>query len=84
MEIRSTDKAKLYPFDLIISDTGPARTDEWYDVFLIFVPVAEVTVIKFVLKYQRVSGETGQIKLKLSPEEIALLKTNLAIQQQSP
>jgi hypothetical protein len=83
-EFRNTDRVRLQPFDLVLTDGSPAYTDDWYDAFLIFAPYAEVKISKFVLKYQKVTGEEGQIKLKLYSKEIDLLRTNLSIEQQCP
>jgi hypothetical protein len=76
-----TDKVRLEPFDVVMSDLGPAQTDDWYDAFLIFVPIKEVTVRIYVLRYQKASGGEGKIKLKLDLNEIQLIKTNMSVEQ---
>jgi hypothetical protein len=83
-EFQSTDKGKLQPFDLVISDSSPAYTDDWYDAFLFFAPTTEIKVRKFVLKYVKATGDDGQIKLKLFSNEIDLLKSNLSVEQHCP
>ena len=79
-EFQRTDKVKLQPFDLVLSDSSPAYKDDWYDAFLFFAPTAEIKVRKFVLKYLKVTGDEGQIKLKLDLNEIDLLKSNLSVE----
>ena len=83
-EFQSIDKVNLQPFDLVISDNSPAYTDEWYDVFLSFLPTAEIKVRKFVLKYLKATGDEGQIKLKLDSKEVDLFKANLSVEQHCP
>ncbi len=82
-EFRSTDKVKLQPFDLVISDSSPAYTDQWYDAFLFVAPAAEIKVRKFVLKYLKATGEEGQIKLTLKANEIDLLRSMVSVEQHS-
>jgi hypothetical protein len=83
-EFQSTDKVKLQPFDLVLSDSSPAYTDDWYDAFLFFVPTVEVKVKKFVLRYLKATGDEGQIKLKLDSREIDFLKSNLSVEHHCP
>jgi hypothetical protein len=74
-----TDKVKLEPADLVIGDVGVSYTDDWYDIFLIAVPVKKITIKKYVLKYYKSSSSLKRIKLTLSTEEIDALKKSFIL-----
>lgn len=69
-----TEKVRIEPFDLVISDAGTVHTDDWYDLFFIAVPTKEITVRKYLVKYYDSWSSPKQIKLTLSAKEIAMLQ----------
>lgn len=72
------DNIEVLPFDLEISDAGYLNTDEWWDVFIVLLPISKTTVKKYIIKHIDVIGNTIQIKTKLTDKEFELIHKHLA------
>ena len=72
------DNIEVIPFDLEISDAGYLNTDEWWDIFIVLLPISQTTIKKYIIKHTDIIGNTIQIKTKLTDKELKLIQNHLA------
>jgi hypothetical protein len=71
------DNVIIQPFDLELSDAGYLSTDSAWDIVTVMLPIATVTLKRFIIKYKSLYGDHVKIKMKLSQEEYGLIQNLL-------